>query len=250
MLVRKKGNNPLLAIGFFFKGLGLLLRPELRKFLIIPVLINLVLYSAALILGYYYINELIAGFIPGWLQWLSWILWPLFFICFFIIGFFTFTMLANLLAAPFYGKLAAKTLSVITGRPGASTEQPVARVIAAEFRRAGYLAARALPLLLLFVIPGINIIAPFLWALFGAWAMALEYMAYPLENEDVLFSEQKQLAKDIRLGALSFGGITMLGLTLPFLNIVVAPAAVIGATVYINEVKDAGQAAQDAGRLS
>lgn len=237
MLVTKKGNNPLVALRYFFKGLGLLIQPELRKFLIIPLLINLVLYSAALVLGYYTINELIAGFIPGWLQWLSWILWPLFFICFFIIGFFTFTILANLLAAPFYGHLAARTLSLITGQANANAEQPLAKVMAAEFRRAGYLSARALPLLLLFIIPGINIAAPFLWALFGAWAMALEYMAYPLENEGVLFDEQKQLAKNMRLGALSFGGITLLGLTLPVLNIVVAPAAVIGATIYIHEVR-------------
>jgi CysZ protein len=109
--------------------------------------------------------------------------------------------------------------------------------MAAEFRRAGYLFTRALPLIVLFVIPGINIIAPFLWALFGAWAMALEFMAYPLENEGVLFSEQKQLAKDMRLGALSFGGVVMVGLTLPLLNLVVAPAAVIGATLYVNDIK-------------
>jgi CysZ protein len=36
---------------------------------------------------------------------------------------------------------------------------------------------------------------------------------------------------------LGFGGITMAGLTLPLLNIVVAPAAVIGATIYLHEVK-------------
>lgn len=67
--------------------------------------------------------------------------------------------------------------------------------------------------------------------------MALEYMAYPLENEGLLFSEQKQLLKSMRLGALSFGGIAVLGLTIPLLNIIVAPAAVIGATVYMNRIR-------------
>jgi CysZ protein len=67
--------------------------------------------------------------------------------------------------------------------------------------------------------------------------MALEFMAYPLENEGVLFSEQKQLAKDMRLGTLSFGGIVMAGLTLPLFNLIVAPAAVIGATLYVNDIK-------------
>jgi CysZ protein len=115
------------------------------------------------------------------------------------------------------------------------------KVMFAELKRAGYLLSRALPLLVLSIIPGINVIAPFLWALFGAWGMALEYMAYPLENAGVLFSEQKQLVKSIRLGALSFGGVAAMGLTIPVLNIIVAPAAVIGATIYFNEVRKRGQ---------
>ena len=144
MLFDKKGNNPALAVGYLFKGLKLLASTQLRTFIIIPVLINVVLYSAALMLGYYYVADLINQFIPGWLQWLSWILWPLFFISFFIAGFFTFTVLANLLAAPFYGKLSAKTLAIITGQTSASAEQPLTKVMFAELKRAGYLAEQSL----------------------------------------------------------------------------------------------------------
>jgi CysZ protein len=237
MQFNKKGNNPVLAVSFLFKGLNLLSSPELRKFIIIPVLINIVLYSAALTLGYFYISDLIDQFIPSWLHWLNWILWPLFFISFFIIGFFTFSLLANILAAPFYGKLSAKTMTMVKGQAAATAEQPLAKVLVAESKRLGYLVTRALPLLILSIIPGINVIAPFLWALFGAWGMALEYLAYPLENQGVLFSEQKELVKSVRLGALSFGGLAVLGLTIPVLNIIVAPAAVIGATLYFNEIK-------------
>ncbi|MDI1230766.1 MAG: sulfate transporter CysZ [Methylobacter sp.] len=233
----KKGSNPVLAVGFLFKGLKLVSRPELRKFIIIPVLINIVLYSAALALSYFYIADLIDQFIPGWLQWLSWILWPLFFISFFIAGFFTFTVLANLIAAPFYGHLSAKTLAMVSDKPITISEPPLAKVLLAELKRMGYLGTRALPLLIVSIIPGINVIAPVLWALFGAWGMALEYLAYPLENEGVLFSEQKNLVKSVRLGALSFGGLAVLGLTIPVLNIIIAPAAVIGATLYFNEIK-------------
>ena len=242
MLFDKKGNNPVVAVGYLFKGMKLLASAELRQYILIPVLINVVLYGIALTLGYYYVTDLIDHFIPGWLQWLSWILWPLFFISFFIAGFFTFTVLANLLAAPFYGKLSAKTLAIITGQTSASAEQPLPKVMFAELKRAGYLASRALPLLVLSIIPGINVIAPFLWALFGAWGMALEYMAYPLENAGVLFTEQKQLVKSVRLGALSFGGVAVMGLIIPVVNIIVAPAAVIGATIYFNEIKKAQDA--------
>ena len=235
MIFDKKGNNPMLAAGYLIRGFKLLGSPGFRQFILIPILINGVLYSAALMLGYYYVAELINQFIPGWLQWLRWLLWPLFFISFFIIGFFTFTLLANLLASPFYGRLSAKTLAIITGQAIVVNEQPVTQVMFAELKRAAYFATRALPLLLLSVIPGINVLAPVLWALFGAWGMALEYMAYPLENKGLLFSEQKQLLKSIRTGALSFGGLAAAGLSIPLLNIVVAPAAVIGATIYLQE---------------
>jgi CysZ protein len=237
MLFDKKGNNPALAAGYLFKGMKLLFSGPLRAFIIIPVLINVVLYGIALMLAYYYVADLIGQFIPGWLQWLSWILWPVFFISFFIAGFLSFTVLANLLAAPFYGKLSAKTLSLLSGPAAPPLEQPMTQVLLAELRRAGYLLSRALPLLILSFIPGINVVAPLLWAVFGAWGMALEYMAYPLENAGVLFSEQKQLLKSIRLGALGFGGVAVMGLAMPVLNVIIAPAAVIGATIYFNDVR-------------
>jgi CysZ protein len=240
MIFDKKGNNPALAIGYLFKGLKLLASSQLRSFIIIPVLINVVLYSVALLLGYYYISDLINQFIPSWLHWLSWILWPLFFISFFIAGFFTFTVLANLLAAPFYGKLSAKTLVLINGEAKEIEEQSLVKVMFAELKRTGYLLSRALPLLVLSFIPGVNVLAPFLWALFGAWGMALEYMAYPLENAGILFSEQKQLVKSIRIGALSFGGVAVMGLTIPVVNIIIGPVAVIGATLYFNDLRKEG----------
>jgi len=229
-------------MGYFFKGFGLLWRPELRGFLLMPVLINLVLYGFAIVLGYHYMGILIEQVIPDWLHWLRWLLWPLFFIGFFIAGFFTFTLLANIIAAPFYGHLAAKTWKLLDARAGRVSvqagEPALGQLVAAEFKRAGYFITRALPFLLLSVIPVVNVISPFAWLLFGAWCVALEYFAYPLENLGILFAEQRQLAKKMRLGLLSFGAATMAGLALPVLNIIVAPAAVIGATVYVYETKD------------
>ena len=238
MKFSNKGNNPVLAASYLFKGLALLSSAPLRHFILIPILINLVLYSAALALGYYYIDSLINAFIPSWLHWLHWLLWPLFFVSFFIVGFFSFTVLANLLAAPFYGKLAAKTLTLINPDAIAVSEQPLTKVILAETKRVLYILRLAIPLLILSFIPGLNLIAPLLWAIFSAWSMSLEYMAYPLENAGILFFEQKQLLKNIRWGALSFGGIAVLGLSIPFINIIIAPAAVIAATIFVNEVNE------------
>lgn len=238
--LNQKGKNPLYAINCAFKGLAMLPRKELRKYLLIPILINILLYSIVLVLGYYYLTDLIDHFIPGWLSWLEWILWPLFFISFLVTGFFTFTVLANLIAAPFYSRLSARTLQLLTGDDSPIIEQPFMKVFLAETKRAFYLLSRMLPLLVLFIIPVVNVIAPFVWALFGAWSMALEFMAYPLENRGLLFSEQRQLLKTgRRLAGLGFGGVTVLGLSIPLFNLIVSPAAVIGATVYIY---NAGQA--------
>jgi CysZ protein len=236
MKFSKKGNNPVLAASYLFKGIALLGSAPLRHFILIPILINIILYSAALTLGYYYIDSLINAFIPSWLNWLHWLLWPLFFVSFLIVGFFSFTALANLVSAPFYGKLAAKTLTLINPEAIAVSEQPISKVMLAESKRLIYILRLAIPLLVLSFIPGINLIAPLLWALFSAWSMSLEYMAYPLENAGILFIEQKQLIKSIRWGALSFGGIAVLGLSIPIINIIIAPAAVIAATIYVDEM--------------
>ena len=237
MILIKRANNPLLAVEFLLKGLKLLPDPKLRSLIIIPILINIVLYTIALIVGYYYVDSLINQFIPQWLHWLNWILWPLFFILFFVASFFSFTVLANLIASPFYGVLAARTQALISGEAQV-VEQPIAKVIMGELKRVLYIVIRMLPLLVLFLIPGINIIAPVIFAVFSAWCLAMEFMAYPLENEGLLFIEQKDLLKTARFGMLSFGGITMLGLSLPVVNIVVGPAAVIGATIYLYEMRE------------
>jgi CysZ protein len=190
------------------------------------------------VLGYHSVSALIHQFIPDWLSWLNWILWPLFFISFLVVGFFTFTLLANLIAAPYYSQLSAKTLQIISKQSVAGAEQPWDKVFFGELRRVGYLLIRILPLLLLFVIPVVNLIAPVLWAVFAAWGIAMEFMAYPLESQGLPFPEQKQFLQQSRWGVLSFGGVTGLGLTLPIINLLIGQAAVIGATIYVHRLAE------------
>lgn len=231
-LDKKLGLNPLLAVQSLLAGAKLLGHKELRKFVLIPIFINLVLFSTLLYLLYTYVEGLIGQFIPNWLLWLSWLIYPLTFISFFLAGFFTFTLIANLIAAPFYGDLSAKTKKIISHETGEIVEQKILTVIGSELKRVLYLVSRVIPVLIISIIPGLNIIAPILWLLFGAWAMSLEYFAYPLENEGVLFKEQRNILSTVRVGALSFGGLVLLALTLPIINILMPPVAVISATIY------------------
>jgi CysZ protein len=230
-------NNPFLALQCLLAGVKLLARQELRKYLLIPLLVNFVLYSAAFAVSYHAMSGLIQHMIPAWLSWLDWILWPVFFLSFLVISFFSFTLMVNLFAAPYYNRLAAKTLEIISGRRTETAEPAWNKVFFAELKRIGYILIRVLPLLILFLIPVVNMIAPLLWTLFAAWGIALEYMAYPLENRGLLFAEQKQFLQQARWGVLTFGGVTGLCLSLPVVNLLIGPAAVIGATIYVYKLK-------------
>ena len=239
-----KANNPLLAIQCLKIGFELLTKTELRQYILIPVLINIVLYVLGFGWCYLYLSELIEQFIPDWLNWLRWILWPIFFVSFVMLMFFTFTLLANLLASPFYGKLSEQALSLVSGKPAIVHELPITKVLLGELHRLTYLAVRSIPLLIISMIPGLNVGAPILWAIFGAWAMAIEYFSYPLENSGLLFKEQIQQLKTIRWGALSLGAMAMFALSIPILNIFVSSATVIGATVYWHKLNADEQQAE------
>jgi CysZ protein len=177
--------------------------------------------------------------LPAWLDFLRWLLWPLFGLSFILIIYFSFTMVANLVGSPFYGWLAEKTLARAQGTVAPHSEQPWSRALAGgvitELKRLGYFVSRAVPLLILFAIPGLNLVAPFVWLAFNAWFLAMEYLAYPLELQGIEFDEQRQIAKRMRFGLFGFGGAAMLGLAVPGLNLLIPPAAVVGATLYASE---------------
>jgi CysZ protein len=243
-------NNPLSGAGYLLRGLNLITRPGLRRFVLIPLLINILIFSLLIWLGVDQFEALMDRFLPAddsWLAWLRWLLWPLFAIALVLVVFYTFTVIANLLAAPFNGLLAEQVERHLGGetleQSGGFKQlaKDVLPALASEVRKMGYFLLRAIPLLILFLIPGLNIAAPFLWLLFSAWFLALEYGDYPMANHGLLFKEQHQRLRRDRFTALAFGGGLTLMMMVPILNFVAMPAAVAGATVFWKE-RLAGQA--------
>lgn len=237
--------GPVAAFFYLIKGIKLLGAPGLRRFVGIPLLINLVLYSAGFWLAAHYFTAAMNWLIPTWLDWLRWLLWPLFALLLMGTAFFSFTLITNLIGSPFYGLLAEQVQKLYAkGEFGGGAAPGWLAGFSSETRRLGYFGVRALPILVLFLIPVANFLAPFLWMLFGAWSLSLEYMAYPLEAQGLLFSEQRDVVRQRRLDALAFGGGIMLGLAIPVLNILIPPAAVIGATLYFLDNKPQAKAQQ------
>lgn len=230
-------NNPISGAGYLLRGFALLNRPGVRRYVILPLLINLLLFAALFMLGGHYLGEgidYLMNKLPDWLRWLSWLFWLIFALTAAVVMFFTFSLVANFIGSPFNGYLAEAVEQQLTGHKPPDSGKPfmveVKQALGSELRKYGYFLLWVVPLLILFVIPGLNLIAPFLWALFGAWMLAVEYGDYPMGNHGLHFPDQRRHLRGQRWLSLGFGGAVMLATMIPLLNFLVMPAAVAGAT--------------------
>lgn len=232
--------------GFFlpFHGLLLILRPGLRRFVLVPLLINTLIFAALAYLAGHYFEVFIDRWLPadGWLTWLRWLLWVVFAAAYALTVFFGFTLIANLIGAPFNALLAARVEETLTGtRPPQGNESLLAAVgpaIRGELGKLWYLAVRAIPLLILFPIPGLNVLVGIAWSLLGFWFLALEYADYPMGNHALAPTEQRRELARRRMKSLFFGaGVTALML-IPVLQFAAMPAAVAGATrLWVDDLR-------------
>ncbi len=218
------------------RGFGLLNQRGIRPYALIPLLINSILFSLVIWYGVDRFEVLLDWLLPSWLDWARYLLWPLFVILTLLIVFYTFTLIANLIGAPFNALLAEKLEAKLTGQALPEFKgywyllKSINTAIFNELKKLLYLAAWILPLLLLFVIPGVNLIAPFAWFIFSAWMLAIEYADYPMGNYDMKFTDERRLLKQNRPLALGFGGAMMLMTSIPILNFIAMPVGVAGAT--------------------
>lgn len=206
--------------------------------MLIPLFVNTALFAALIVYGAREFGALIDSLLPPSFQWLEWLLWPLFALTLVLVAFYAFGLIANLIAAPFNSLLAAAVEQNLTGkRPddGGTGLRAVFTGFGHEIKKFLFLIGCALPLLILFIIPGLNLLAPFAWFLFSAWLLALEYSDYPLGNRGLYFPEIRTRVRQHPLLALSFGASVLVCTMIPFLNFLVMPAAVAGATVWWTE---------------
>tara|TARA_R110000782_G_scaffold235939_2_gene321991 strand:- start:1052 stop:1780 length:729 start_codon:yes stop_codon:yes gene_type:complete len=226
-----------LGVHYLLSGFKLILKPGIRVYVLIPLLINSLLFTTAIIYGANSLNELIDTLLVQWqwLEWLTWLLWPIFVVIALAIVFFCFSIIANLIGAPFNGFLSAAVERSLTGREIISeNEQALIEVVIlalkSEFQKILYFIIRATPLLILFLLPIVNVAAPFIWFLFTAWMLTIEYGDYPMGNHDIDFKQQREKFRLNRQLAFGFGSGVMLLTMIPVINFLAMPVAVAGAT--------------------
>jgi len=221
-----------------FRGLSMLFHSGLRSYVMVPLLINIIMFSLTAWLAVTYFEEFLIWALPAdsWLQNLEWILWPLFALSYAVLTFYSFTMLANLIASPFNGILAAKIEQIITGKlPEEADSSVLAAIIPAitgELGKIWYFLLRAIPVLILMLIPGLNAIGSVLWLLLGFWFLSIEYVDYPMGNHGFRPKQQRAMLRKRPIKSWSFGAGATLLMMIPVLNFAAMPASVAGATLF------------------
>jgi CysZ protein len=232
------------GFGYLLRGYRLMKEPSLRRYMIIPLFLNLSICGFLFGFGF----EIAAGWIqqilallPDWLYFLRWLMWPIATLLVLTIAVYLVSICANIVAAPFNTLLAEKAEQLLTGTITAdsslfATLEDAPRSIGKELGKILHYLSRALLVLvltsLLAWVPPLYPLAPLLWFVLGAWMLALEYCDYPLDNHRYSLAQVRQAIGGERLTSYGFGTAVLLASMLPLLNLIIMPAAVCGATLY------------------
>ena len=225
--------TPLFAFLAPFRGLSRVFEPGLRGLVIGPLIINIVVVIGLAMAAGFGFEALLAAWLPSGWDWLAWLLWPLFALALLVAFGVSAVALAAIIASPFSGPLAYRTacgLGHEPRQPARSFLGEMSHASVTALRKTGYYALLFIPVLLITVIPGLNLLAGLAWFVFGSWVLAVEFMEAPLANDGLDFADVRRTLRTHRLETLGFGAGTTLLAMVPVVNLLLVPAAVIGAT--------------------
>ncbi len=221
---------------YFIKGFGLIRKKGIRRFVFIPLAINVLLFSFAFHFVYLALNnymESIMAWLPSWLDWLSIILWPLAVLTVLVIFSFIFSTVANWLAAPFNGLLSEKMEAILRGQKAPKGDmldivKDIPRTLSREWQKLSYYLPRAIGFfIILWILP---VFGQIIWFLFIAWMMAIQYLDYAFDNHKIPFAQMKEVLEQNKGVSYSFGITVSAFSMIPVVNLVVMPVAICGAT--------------------
>ncbi len=231
---------------FFLAGLKNVMRSETRKFVMIPLLINVAIFAGLFWLGFDLVDSALTQLIPESWGWVAYIIWPIAIIAALVICFYTFTLLANLIGSPFNERLS-QVVAEIDGLPFPDVPDTglltgVGNAMAGEVRKWLYFLSFLLPIGVVWLVPIVNILAAPLWIVAGAWMLGFEYSDYPMSNSGYKFADKRGWARQNKAKVLGFGFACLGATMIPILNFFVMPSAVIGASLLWNDARREGLA--------
>ena len=236
--------------GYFFKGFELIRLKGIRRFVFIPLSINLILFSIAFYFMFMQLDHYMS-MLDNWLwdgfKWLSTLIWPLLVLTVLVLFSFLFSTIANWIAAPFNGLLSEKIELLLLGEQltGQRTTsgsaltiiKDIPRTLHREWRKLRYYLPRAIGFFILMLI--LPLIGQIIWFLFIAWMMAIQYKDYPFDNHKISFDEMRSTLKHHQGTSYSFGICVAIFSMIPLINLIVMPVAICGATaLWVDKYRD------------
>lgn len=233
--------NFFLGIQYFFDGIKQILSPNLRRYILVPIVVNIFLMIFIIIGGAYYIQQHFTSITADYPEWiiiiLGGILWLLYAVVSLLVGTLIFTMLTNLIASPFYGLLSEAVEEKMEGqtiRTNTWSQMLVlwGHTFLRECRKIIYFIPWLFLCLIFLIFPLTWPLFPFIWWAIMSWIMAVQYTDYAPDNQQIPFKQMLSLLKTNTLTALGFGAATSIALTIPIFNLIVPAAAVAGGTIF------------------
>ena len=229
------------GIGYALSGFSLIMQKGIRPFVVVPLLVNIGVFALGIWLAKSQFDLLMAkmlGWLPSWLSWVEWLLWPIFAVLILIVVFYSFTLIANLIASPFNSLLAERVEQKLNGQAIPEFKglkenlKNAGKAVGSEVSKAMY-SLKWLPILLIItIIPGVNFIAPFAWALYGAWMLSLQYTDFSMGNHQLFVKDELPILRKHRSAALGFGATLTVLMMIPVVNFLVMPVGVAGGAAF------------------
>ena len=226
---------PFRTLKFFFS------HSVLIKYSIAPMLINLLIYGSVFILSYNWFT----GSIESWLGiestdagfWLKFLHTALLIVGFILLLFFCyllFTILGNVITAPFNEEISQRVEEIVTGtkeghKMGFWEDEYIS--IKGEIQKLLFYLIILLFIFSLNLIPVAgSVISGILGVIFSSFYNALDFLDYPMTRKKMRFRDKLKVTRKGKLVTYGFGFTAFLLLFLPVINVFMKPILVVAGT--------------------
>lgn len=217
--------------------------PILRRFILIPLLVNIAIFLIA-IASFTWLDHLLMSRLTSmlgtgwWVPLLTWVLGIILFIAFGAGMTLSFTFLANLIGGIFFETLSQRTENRLTSNnvsaPEGSLFSMLYRNIREEIKGMLFFLLVWIGLLAVFFIPVIGQllfpIVSFVWAAIG---MSFEFIGPMAERHGWLFKEKQAFIRQHLIESIALGSSVFLMAMIPVVNLAFMPFAVVAGTRWL-----------------
>lgn len=243
MVAAQKGVRGFI-MGFFslwnaFRFVGK--NPSLYKYIAIPFVINVIVFCGSVYWGFDLFSDLVGQYLAPYDTWYWHIVAAavklLAALITLVVVFFTFTVVGNLIAAPFNDILSEKTEELLTGR---LNDEPFSlrqigadlwRVMKDEVRKMSIFIVLMILILGFNLLPGIgSLLYAVCSVVLTVFFLIVEYTGYIYSRKHLGFKEQRQFISAHKMNTVGFGLAVMCTLFIPFVQFLTIPLAVVAAT--------------------